>query len=95
MSQYSREDVEKAINLLFQNQIDFISEMLDVYGQKSHEKERERVHLAILKLSKGDKNQLIYYRDIAKSDYRDVLYWAEYNNDKPIKNPYAELLKTK
>ncbi len=56
-----------------------IVEALNLYGVEVYERERERVQLAILKLSEGNLGQLWYYLDCAKRDYRDVLYWAEYS----------------
>lgn len=40
--------------------------------------EPERVQMAILKLSGGDQEKLRHDIDVAKTDYRDVLAWAEY-----------------
>ena len=53
-------------------------EMLDSYGVKSYERERERVQLDILKLSVGSEEKVREYVAVAKRDYRDVLFWAEY-----------------
>ena len=39
--------------------------------------ERERVQLAIVKLSEGDESKLAYFLSVAKRDYRDVLFWAD------------------
>ena len=52
--------------------------LLDRYGTRRFERERERVQLAILKLSGGDIEKLRHGLDVARRDYRDVLYWAEY-----------------
>ena len=52
--------------------------LLDAYGVEPHETGRDRVQLAILKLSQGDPEKLLYWIDIAKRDYRDVLAFAEY-----------------
>lgn len=58
-----------------------ILEVLDRYGVDPDEAEgRERVHLAILKLSEGKIDKLYHYVGVAKSDFRDVLAWAEYPN---------------
>lgn len=51
---------------------------LDEYGTESWQTERERVQLAILKLSNGDLEQLTYYLKEAKSDLREVVVPAEY-----------------
>lgn len=52
--------------------------ILDQYGIEEHEWERERVHLAILRLSEGDINRLRYFTQLAKGDRRDILLYAEY-----------------
>jgi len=52
--------------------------VLDRYGTGRLERERERVQLAILTLSRGSLERLVHYTERARRDYRDVLYWAEY-----------------
>jgi len=47
--------------------------VLDAYGTESHEREVNRVKLAILELSKGRKETLLHWVKIAKLDYRDPL----------------------
>ncbi len=54
-----------------------VLEVLDTYGVESYERERERVLIAILKLSEGNEEKLREFVAIAKRDYRDVLFWAE------------------
>jgi hypothetical protein len=53
--------------------IGFSDKTLDSIGQA-------RVQLAILKLSEGDLDKLLYFAHVAKIDFRDVLAWAEYPN---------------
>jgi hypothetical protein len=53
--------------------------VLDRYGVEPYERERERVQLAVLKLSEGNIERLRHYIEAAETDYRDVLYWAEYS----------------
>ena len=53
-----------------------VIELLDIYGVESYGRERERVQLAILKLSEGNKEKLREFVAVAKRDYRDVLFWA-------------------
>src|SRR5688572_4251568 len=48
------------------------------YGSVTSEREVERVRLAILKLSDGALDELRAMTAVAKTDYRDVLMWAEY-----------------
>jgi|SRR5436190_22935213 len=62
-------------------------ELLDTYGLAEHERERERVQLAILKLSEGNEEKLRQHVDVAKRDYRDVLFWAEYPEEAKIDTP--------
>ena len=78
------ENLLREIQQHFPNQaLTTITDALNLYGVEPFERERERVQLAILKLSKGDLDQLWYYLDRAKQDYRDVLYWAEYYPTSP------------
>lgn len=53
--------------------LDDILAALDQYGAEKHEPERERVQLAIIALSSGDKDRLLRYVRDAKTDYRDIL----------------------
>jgi hypothetical protein len=77
--QPARQEVETLCALLFPNEdITIILALLDEYGRESYERERERVHIAILQLSEGQSDLLLHYIDRAKQDYRDVIHWAEY-----------------
>ena len=62
-------------------------ELLDTYGVESYERERERVQLAILKLSEGNEEKLREFVAVAKRDYRDVLFWAEYPEESRLDTP--------
>jgi hypothetical protein len=55
-----------------------ILDLLNEYGTESYETGRTRVHLAILKLSEGDRERLPDLVKMAKADWRDVLAYAEY-----------------
>ena len=55
-----------------------VTAILDAYGTASHERERTRVQLAILKLSEGNFEKLPDLVKMAKIDYRDALAFAEY-----------------
>ena len=50
---------------------------LERYGGLPHEREEERVKLAILKLCDGQADRVAGLVAAAKRDYRDVLMWAE------------------
>ena len=64
-----------------------VLELLDGYGIESYERERERVQLAILKLSEGNEGKLGEFVAVAKRDYRDVLFWAEYPEEARLDTP--------
>ena len=46
--------------------------------------ESDRVKWDILQLSKGSVAKVREYIQAAQTDYRDVLYWAEYYKDDPM-----------
>jgi hypothetical protein len=52
--------------------------ILDGYGTQPWHRERERVHLAILKQCAGDLVRLRQLARLADRDYRDALVGAEY-----------------
>lgn len=65
--------------------------VLSKYGSDSY-----RVHLAILKLSHGNDEQLIEFTEKAIVDFRDVLWWAEHDHAKDgvrIDQPYKHLIR--
>ena len=62
-------------------------ELLDTYGVESHERERVRVQLAIVKLSEGNEEKLREFVAVAKRDYRDVLFWAENPEEARLDTP--------
>jgi hypothetical protein len=79
---FSREDVLTAVTQWFPNEDSAtVMSVLDFYGIETYERERERGQIAILKLSQGNADKLLHNVQVAKQDYRDVLYWAEYSND--------------
>jgi hypothetical protein len=53
-------------------------QVVAMYGTEDYERERDRVQLAALKLSAGSIDRLVEMVQMAKTDYRDVLMWAEY-----------------
>jgi hypothetical protein len=61
--------------------------LLDDYGMEPDERERERVQLDILKLSDGNEEKVREYVAVAKRDYRDVLFWAEYPEESKLDTP--------
>jgi hypothetical protein len=86
--QWTREAVEARVARDYPDMDpEVVLAILDRYGLKGFQRERERVHLAILKLSEGDIRALIGYTKAAESDYRDVLWWA---SDNPPRKLSAE-----
>ena len=74
----SRASVEEMAKSTFPNlELSVVLAILDEYGITSHEQERERVQLAILKLSVGDEGKLLHNVAAAKQDFRNILMWAE------------------
>ena len=46
--------------------------------------ESDRVRWNILELSKGELGKVGEFVKAAQTDYRDILYWAEYYKDDPL-----------
>src|SRR2546430_15498999 len=85
---HSRDDVVAAVEATFPKESwARVLESLDNYGVESYERERERVQLAILKLSKGNEEKLREFVAVAKRDYRDVLFWAEHPEESRLDTP--------
>ena len=76
----SAEDVTRKIAAMWPDPAvrEQVSAELHRYGQAIHEREPERVRLAILKLCEARLDRVAELVATAKRDYRDVLMWAEY-----------------
>lgn len=75
------DDVERVLERDFPpDAIVALRKALSAYGAESWEPEVDRVRLAILKLASRDQTRLQTQIVAAKSDYRDVLAYAEYPN---------------
>lgn len=71
---YTRRLIEQEADLLFgPGGAKGVLPILDEYQSG---RGRERVQLAILKLSEGKIDKLRHYVDVAKKDFRDVLSWS-------------------
>lgn len=79
------------VRAVFGADTDEVLGLLDTYGEEPWHREPDRVRRAILKLSGGDMAKLRHNVDRAKSDYRDVLYFAEYPPDPSEPGTYDEL----
>src|SRR5207244_6184593 len=85
---HSRDEVVAAVEATFPKESKArVLELLDGYGVEPYERERERVQLAILKLSEGNEEKLREFVAVAKRDYRDVLFWAEYPDESRLDTP--------
>ena len=85
---HSRDEVVAAVQGSFPDSSRTrVLELLDGYGVESYERERERVQLAILKLSNGSEEKLREFVAVAKRDYRDVLFWAENPEEARLDTP--------
>ena len=51
----------------------------------------DRVLRAVLTLSEGDLERLRHYSEVAETDYRDVLYWAETPRQSEESRTYEEV----
>jgi hypothetical protein len=62
------------------------SEKADVIGllHSYDGPENDRVIWDILELSKGSLEKVKLYLQAAQTDYRDILYWAEYYENDPL-----------
>ena len=60
--------------------LDGVIELLASYSGP----ESDRVRWDILELSKGELGKIGEYVKAAQSDYRDILYWAEYYTNDPL-----------
>jgi hypothetical protein len=85
---HSRDEVVAVVQKTFPESAHArILELLDTYGVESYERERERVQLAILKLSEGNEEKLREFVAVAKRDYRDVLFWADNPEEAKLDTP--------
>jgi hypothetical protein len=75
----NRADVERVVRRDFPpEQFDSVLALLDEYGVKDFQSEKDRVQLAVLKLAGGSIEKLLQTIEVAMIDYRDVLAPAEY-----------------
>ena len=85
---HSRDEVVASVQATFpKSSWARVLELLDSYGVEPYEQERERVQVAILKLSAGSEAKVREYVAVAKRDYRDVLFWAEYPEESRLDMP--------
>jgi uncharacterized protein (TIGR00369 family) len=81
----TRDDVLASIRASFpESRWLHVESLLSAYGTEPHERERERVQLAILKISEGNEQKIREHVATAKKDYRDVLFWADHPEEAKI-----------
>ena len=73
----SADKVAAALEQVFPGKTHEARNTLQRYGMEAHEREQERVHLAVIQLSRGDLAELDRLVERAKQDRRDILMWAE------------------
>ena len=66
--QFSERDASQVLNELRRISLDD--------GIGGSEDNLRNTHMAILKLAKGDLDQVCNYVESARKDFRDVIYWA-------------------
>jgi hypothetical protein len=85
---HSRDEVMASVQATFpKKNWGRVLEMLDSYGVKSYERVRERAQMDILKLCVGGEEKVREYVAVAKRDYRDVMFWAEYPEESRLDTP--------
>jgi hypothetical protein len=85
---HDRDDVISVIKRTFPDKsVGDVLRLLDAYGVQAYERERERVQVALVTLSEGDEAKLRYLIDVAKRDYRDVLFWADCPEEAKLDTP--------
>ena len=73
-------DIEARIATNFDNaHREEARDILRRLDEELREGEHARILRCVLFLSGGDMELLVYYSDRASSDWRDVIYWAEYD----------------
>ena len=84
----TRDDVLAAVRAGFpEDARSRVLRALDTYGVERHEPEVARVQVAILVLCESSEAKLDEYVAVAKRDYRDVLFWAEYPDEATVDTP--------
>lgn len=55
--------------------------MLEQYGTDNWHGEVDRVHAGILELAAGNLDSIMELVDVARQDYRNILYWLTFDDD--------------
>ena len=73
ITDYGTENQNKIIAL--------INEFGDMFTQVYKEKPSPRIIRCVIRLAEADENKLVHYMEQALRDWRDVIYWAEYDKE--------------
>lgn len=89
--EYTEKDFERILLREFPNgEAEEARKVLQAYGKESYQSWPLRVHIACLKLARGDISSLRKYVKAACGDPRDVLLWAEYSRSWNAKGSMAK-----
>jgi hypothetical protein len=66
--------------------LDRIERLIEFLGENHVEESKDRIIRCILFLSAANENLFLQYIELAKLDFRDIIYLAEYEDDKQIRN---------
>lgn len=81
-------DISQRIIQEYNEKFNFVEELLtNLYFFHDAEEFKLRLIRAVVFLSNGNIERLEYYINQANTDYRDIFYWAEYDQaDKQIRD---------
>lgn len=66
--------------------LDRIERLIEFLDENHVEESKDRIIRCILFLSAANENLFLQYIELAKLDFRDIIYLAEYEDDKQIRN---------
>jgi len=93
---HTEADVVAAVEAVFpRGDTKTILAVLDLYGTAPHEREANRVKVAIVQLSQGSEDKLLELVQTAKTDYRDILSWVETGPLSPAEGEKLQLAARK
>jgi hypothetical protein len=75
----------------FGRDADDVMRLLSRYGSDPSHREVDRVHRAIIVLSQSDLERVGHFVEVALTDHRDAIMWAEYPPDADEPRSYEEL----
>ena len=73
------EDIEKRVRSDFGAEADSVCQRLEQLHGIAADKALPRIARCIVHLARGDLDKLIHFAERARQDWRDVIWWAEYD----------------